>query len=288
MMYLKYLLSGAIIGVANIIPGVSGGTMAVVLNLYDKLIGAFSNLRHRWKDSLKLLIPVVVGAGLGIVAFSWLIKFLLEKFPLATNYFFIGLIIGSIPMIFHRATYKGFRPLNLIPFALALGLMVGLAFVSQDDSATELIRKLDAASAAKLFFFSIIAAAAMILPGVSGSMILMIFGIYTSVLTAISEMNILVLLPVAVGVIVGIVGGAKLIGLFLKRCPQATFWTILGLILGSLFALFKNTGFSFSVEAIFAILLLLFGAVVAFLFSTDKFREKLTRKKSAKPKRTAR
>ncbi len=282
MIYLKYLISGAIIGVANIIPGVSGGTMAVVLNLYDKLIGAFSNIRKNWKESLKLLIPIVIGAGIGIVAFSWLIKFLLEKFPLATNYFFIGLIIGSIPMIFHRSVSPRFKAINLIPFLIALGLMIGLAFISHDDSTTELIKELNVANAAKLFFFSIIAAAAMILPGVSGSMILMIFGVYTSVLTAISDMNILVLIPVALGVIIGIIGGAKIIGIFLKYCPQATFWTILGLILGSLFALFKNTGFQFNVEGIVAIILLLFGALVAFAFSSETFKNKLTGKKKSK------
>ena len=104
MIYLKYLISGAIIGVANIIPGVSGGTMAVILNIYDQLIASFSKFRKHWKQSLKLLIPIAIGAAAGIVAFSWLIKFLLEKFPLATTYFFIGLILGSIPMIFRRAT----------------------------------------------------------------------------------------------------------------------------------------------------------------------------------------
>ena len=139
MIYLKYLISGAIIGVANIIPGVSGGTMAVVLNLYDKLIGAFSNIRKNWKESLKLLIPIVIGAGIGIVAFSWLIKFLLEKFPLATNYFFIGLIIGSIPMIFHRSVSPRFKAINLIPFLIALGLIIwaGVHFSRRQHDGTD-------------------------------------------------------------------------------------------------------------------------------------------------------
>ena len=113
-------------------------------------------------------------------------------------------------------------------------------------------------------------------------MILMIFGVYTSVLTAISDMNILVLIPVALGVIIGIIGGAKIIGIFLKYCPQATFWTILGLILGSLFALFKNTGFQFNVEGIVAILSFCFGALVAFAFSSETFKNKLTGKKKSK------
>lgn len=285
MTYLKHFLSGAIIGIANIIPGVSGGTMAVVLNLYDQLIASFSQFRKRWKQSLKLLIPVAIGAAAGIVAFSWLIKFLLEKFPLATTYFFIGLIIGSIPMIFRRAATPRFKPLNLIPFVLAAAGMVALSFVGQDDSAAVIIREFDWLNALRLFAGGIVAAAAMILPGVSGSMILMIFGIYTTVLTAISEMNFALLIPVGIGVIIGIVGGAKLIGVFLRHFPQATFWTILGLIMGSLFALFKDAGFLFNWEGLVAVLLLLLGTLIALAFSSERLKNRLSNKYKPKYQR---
>ncbi len=286
MIYLKYLISGAIIGVANIIPGVSGGTMAVILNIYDQLIASFSKFRKHWKQSLKLLIPIAIGAAAGIVAFSWLIKFLLEKFPLATTYFFIGLILGSIPMIFRRATSPRFKPLNLIPFVIAVGVMVGLAFVGQDETeAAALIKDFDWMNTILLFFASMVAAAAMILPGVSGSMILMIFGVYPSVLTAISEMNFVVLIPAGIGIVIGLVGGAKLIGLFLKHCPQATFWTILGLIVGSLFTLFKNAGFQFTIEGLVAALLLVFGTLVALAFSSERLKSRITGKYKPKYQR---
>ena len=286
MIYLKYLISGAIIGVANIIPGVSGGTMAVILNIYDQLIASFSKFRKHWKQSLKLLIPIAIGAAAGIVAFSWLIKFLLEKFPLATTYFFIGLILGSIPMIFRRATSPRFKPLNLIPFVIAVGVMVGLAFVGQDETeAAVLIKDFDWMNTILLFFASMVAAAAMILPGVSGSMILMIFGVYPSVLTAISEMNFVVLIPAGIGIVIGLVGGAKLIGLFLKHCPQATFWTILGLIVGSLFTLFKNAGFQFTIEGLVAALLLVFGTLVALAFSSERLKSRITGKYKPKYQR---
>lgn len=285
MIYLKYLISGAVIGIANIIPGVSGGTMAVILNIYDQLIGSVSQFRKHWKQSLKLLIPVIIGAAAGIVAFSWLIKFLLEKFPLATTYFFIGLILGSIPMIFRRATSPRFKPLNLIPFVIAVGIMVGLSFLGQDDAGAALIREFDWIHALLLFVSGMVAAAAMILPGVSGSMILMIFGVYTSVLTAISEMNFAVLIPSGIGILIGLVGGAKLIGLFLKHCPQATFWAILGLIVGSLFTLFKNAGFQFTIEGLVAVLLLVLGTLIALAFSCERLKNRISGKYKPKYQR---
>ena len=110
MKFLLDMLRGAVIGVANVIPGVSGGTMAVVMNVYDKLIGAVSRFRRDWKKNLLILIPIVLGAGIGILAFSSLIKYLLSQYPMAVNFFFMGLIVGSVPMIFRRATSGKFKP----------------------------------------------------------------------------------------------------------------------------------------------------------------------------------
>ena len=275
MKWMKNILAGAVIGVANIIPGVSGGTMAVLMNIYEELIGSVSHFWKNMKQSLRLLIPVGIGAVVGILLFSNLLKYLLEHFPMATNYFFIGLICGSIPMIYKRASKGGFRAVSVIPFVLALAFMAVISYFSAQSGTAALITELTPVVFAKLVLFSAIAAMAMILPGVSGSMMLVIFGVYNSVLTAISELNIVLLIPVAIGVIIGILGGARLIDICLSKFPQATFCAILGLIIGSLYSLFFNAGFVFGWELAVSIFVLLLGAAISLFFASDWFASKM-------------
>lgn len=275
MTWILYIIFGVIIGVANIIPGVSGGTMAVVLNIYDKLIDSVSNFRKDFKKSIMFLLPIGIGAVLGIVAFSKLIEFLLTNYPLATNFFFIGLILGSIPMIFKRATEDRFRLSSLVPFLLFLIGMLVLSSFSDGAMSGEVVLQLSTGIFIKLLVCSAIAAAAMILPGVSGSMVMVILGTYNTVLTAISSMNILMLVPVGIGVLIGIIGGAKVIDLCLKKFPQATFFAILGLILGSIYPLIANAGFSFSAEGIVAIVLMIVAAGISLAFSSEKLKAKI-------------
>ncbi|MFR4250531.1 MAG: DUF368 domain-containing protein [Christensenellales bacterium] len=275
MTWILYIIFGVIIGVANIIPGVSGGTMAVVLNIYDKLIDSVSNFRKDFKKSIMFLLPIGIGAVLGIVAFSKLIEFLLTNYPLATNFFFIGLILGSIPMIFKRATEDRFRLSSLVPFLLFLIGMLVLSSFSDGAMSGEVVSQLSTGIFIKLLVCSAIAAAAMILPGVSGSMVMVILGTYNTVLTAISSMNILMLVPVGIGVLIGIIGGAKVIDLCLKKFPQATFFAILGLILGSIYPLIANAGFSFSAEGIVAIVLMIVAAGISLAFSSEKLKAKI-------------
>lgn len=278
MTWILYIIFGVIIGVANIIPGVSGGTMAVVLNIYDKLIDSVSNFRKDFKKSIMFLLPIGIGAVIGIVAFSKLIEFLLTNYPLATNFFFIGLILGSIPMIFKRATEDRFRLSSLVPFLLFLIGMLVLSSFSDGAMSGEVVSQLSTGIFIKLLVCSAIAAAAMILPGVSGSMVMVILGTYNTVLTAISSMNILMLVPVGIGVLIGIVGGAKVIDLCLKKFPQATFFAILGLILGSIYPLIANAGFSFSAEGIVAIVLMIVAAGISLAFSSEKLKAKIEAK----------
>ena len=103
-------------------------------------------------------------------------------------------------------------------------------------------------------------------------MLMMIFGCYMTVLTAIKEMNILLLIPVAIGVLIGILGGAKLINLVLKKFPQMTYFAILGLVIGSLAVLFKNAGMVFSLQTVFAVLFLILGMVIALIFGSERFQ----------------
>src|SRR5699024_10621211 len=96
------ILRGIVIGIANIIPGVSGGTMAVSMGIYDKLIGAVTGLFKHFKDSVKLLLPLGIGMAIGIVGFGFLLEYLLANFVLATCLTFVGLILGGLPILWAR------------------------------------------------------------------------------------------------------------------------------------------------------------------------------------------
>lgn len=267
MEFLKRMLYGAVIGVANVIPGVSGGTMAVILGIYDKLLESisFKNL----KRNILFLLPVALGGGAGILALSKTIKFVLANYPIATNFAFIGLILGSIPMIWKRARNPqgetSVSPLNVVFFAAAFALMLLLAFLNRDSIENTVQTQLTPVLTIQLFFASIASAFSMLLPGISGSFVMLLLGCYSTIISAVSDLNIILLLPVAAGCVVGLLLGALLISKLMKKYPQAAYMAILGLIAGSLFSIYP--GFVLGAEGIIAILLLALFAFVSWWFS---------------------
>ena len=271
MNFLKNLICGACIGIAEAIPGVSGGTVAVLLKIYDELIGSISKLRKEFKKSILFLIPIVLGMGLGLFGFSHVITYLLENFPMAVNYFFVGLIVGLVPMLLRRSLDGGFRVSSFWPFLVMLGVMAARAFLPGESAESAgLITEMDVPTGIRFFFCGIIAAVCMILPGISGSMMMVIFGVYDSVIKAVSTLNIPVLIPVGLGALVGILFGAKLVDFFLRRFPQATYFGILGLVLGSLFSLFQKAGFDFaSPQGAAAIFTLAAGVAISLFFTKE-------------------
>ncbi len=266
MWAVRNILYGAIFGVANVIPGVSGGTMAVILNIYDRLMEAlsFKNLKkHLW-----FLITLAIGAAAGIFAFSNAITYLLEHFPIATNFAFIGLIVGSLPMVFKRAGGTKPRMSTILCFAAGLAVMVGMGFLPREEIGGAVMTQLTVGNFFFLLVVSAVSAFAMILPGISGSLVMVIFGAYSTVIGAITDLNILILVPVAIGCLVGIVFGSKLVSTLMKRFTEPTYAAILGLIVGSLFTIFP--GFSFDWQGAAAVSLLVVGAAVAYLFSVKQ------------------
>ena len=268
MDFLSRMLKGLVVGIANIIPGVSGGTMAVVMGIYDKLIGAVSDLRRDFKNSVIYLFPIGVGALLGILLFSYLIEYLLANFTMPTNIFFLGLILGSIPMIYRRAPREKLKKVSLLPFAASFAVMIVMTLLQNvTDAGSALITTLDVGSAIRLFLSAVAAAACMIMPGISGSMIMVLLGVYTSVLTAISSFNIPVLIPVALGVLLGVFWGAKLIDWCMKRFEQQTYFAILGLIAGSILPILLNAGYTPGLHTLLSLIALIAGAAIAFWMS---------------------
>ncbi len=263
----KLIIYGIIIGIANSIPGVSGGTMAVILNIYTALISAISSIRTDFKKSMRFLLPIGAGLATGIFLFSQLISYSLEHFNIPTNFFFIGLIVGSIPMLYKKTVYKSKNIKLIIPFVLSM-IVILLTVYFIPDTNDSLITVITLENAIKLFISGVLAAAAMIVPGLSGSFILLLLGVFTSVYTAVAEFNIAVLLFVGLGCIVGILLGTKAMDFLLKKYSNITYSCITGLVFGSIFAIYP--GFTFDLTGLIAIILFILGIALTLWFSSEK------------------
>ena len=264
-------IKGMIIGIANIIPGVSGGTMAVTTGIYEQLISSIGNFFKKFKETfvenMKFLIPIGLGAVIGIVLFSKLLKYLLDNFEMATKFAFMGLIIGSFPLIFKNSVSKGFKKKNLIPFVITFAIGLTLTILQMMGIAGTEVQSFDMnfVTVVLLFVYGAIAASAMVVPGISGSFILLLIGVYKAILSAVSSLNIPVLIPFALGAAVGVIAIAKLIDVLLNKWHGGTYLAIIGFIIGTLPAIFP--GFAFNMQGIISIIVFVVGVVLSYLAS---------------------
>ena len=234
---------GAAIGIAMIIPGVSGGTLAVLMNVYDKLINAISNLRRDFVNSVKFLAPILLGAVLAVIAVYFPLKYALKYAPFPTIMLFAGLMAGSCPKIVKDAIKNGFTKLNALSVILPFALVIGICFIPGLGSA-DLSTSMPVWGYFVLLLVGAVASCALVVPGISGSMLLLIFGYYDAIFDTVSGLRVdflhsaLVLLTFAVGIIIGFFSIAKLMKLLMTRFPRGTKWAIIGFVTGSVPAIF--------------------------------------------------
>lgn len=302
MRIIYIIVIGMVIGIANVIPGVSGGTMAVVFNIYDEFVNALSLNIQKFKKNWKFIVPLLLGMAGGILIFSKIIESLYNKFPVQTDYFFTGLIIGSIPMLINYMLGKNNKKLieegkieeksnkkitKKYVCVLILGIIAGIALILFFDYLQKIygnpekvkdfaLPDLSIKLAVKLFFAGILGALAMVIPGISGSLLMLIVGVWPIVIGAIPcVLNwdtcihaILLLLPNGIGVVIGILLGAKIISILLKKAPGITYAVIVGLIGGSAITLFPGFNeWNSAGRIIGSIICLLFGIGLAYFSS---------------------
>lgn len=237
------MAKGAAIGVSMIIPGVSGGTLAVLLNVYDKLINAISDLRKDFKNSVSFLLPILLGAGLAVAAMIIPLNYALDNAPFPTVMLFAGLMAGSCPKIVKDGIKQGFNKLNILSLVLPFLLVIGICFIPELGKA-DLSAQMPVYGYFVLLLVGAVASCALIVPGVSGSMLLLIFGYYKPIFDTVPALltdfghSFLVLLTFAVGLIIGFFSIAKLMKLLLKKFPRGTMWAIIGFVIGSIPAIF--------------------------------------------------
>ncbi|SIQ25701.1 putative membrane protein [Alkalispirochaeta americana] len=262
-------LKGLAIGAANIIPGVSGGTIAVITGIYDELIDAFGNFFGSpggWRKNLLFLLPLVGGVLVGSVLFARMLGVLLVHAPGPTTFGFIGLILGSAPALVRRTGSSSLRPLSVLLFCVGLAVVLWMGLAPRPEVAPPIVR-IDPATGALLFGAAFIASIAMLIPGVSGSFLLLLMGMYGTLREGFSSLNIPVILIFALGTGAGVVLVSKLIAALLARFHEETYWVIIGLVLGSAVALFPGLGSGFMILADLAGFLL--GGAASILLGTD-------------------
>ncbi len=275
---IKSILKGMVIGIANIIPGVSGGTMMVSMGIYDKLIHCVTHLFSEFKKSLAFLLPIALGMGIAIVGSSFGLEYLFATFPIQTNLLFIGLILGGLPAIWKNVKGNKIKPGHILAGVLFFALVVGMAIMGESEgNAADLSFGL--VNVLKLFGVGVVAAATMVIPGVSGSMMLLLMGYYNPIINSINDFfrslaardmdGILkgfgILVPFGIGVVVGIFLIAKLIEIIFEKCPLYAYWAIIGLIVASPIAIIAMGSFPAVtvVSAVTGVIALAAGVVVA-------------------------
>ena len=275
---IKLFLKGMIIGVANIIPGVSGGTLMIILGIYEDIINTISHFFSNFKKNIKFIIPIGLGMLIAILLLSKIISLCLDKYPFPTTLFFVGLILGGIPLLWKKASSSKSKTSNWIVFLITFSIVLVFAFLKSGDNVVSLTNP-SFGNILLLFIIGIVSAATMVIPGISGSFVLMLLGYYKPIVDTIKNLtnmsmlkdNLLILIPFGIGIVIGIIGVTKLIEYLLNRYPVKTYYGVLGFVIASIAAIIMPL-LSVSpsiIEVILAIVLLIIGGIVAYKLGSE-------------------
>ena len=266
---IKTAIKAFIVGSSMMIPGVSGGSMAMILGIYDRLISSVPELfsKKTFRNSLTFLLVFLVAAGIGIILVAKPLEILISKYSLTIMYFFLGAVIGTIPMMFRKAQSQGFDLASFIYIALGIALVFsvellppGIFTPSLDGGFSSIMIQ---------FLGGVLVSIGLVLPGISTSYLLLVLGLYEPVISAISNHQFLSLLPLGIGLVGGILALTKVLEVAMRKYPKVTFMMILGFLLGSLKEVYPGfpTGWNILISAV----LLVLGFVIVYKLS--KFEE---------------
>lgn len=288
MKFLKLLGQGILIGAGSIAPGVSGGAIAIIFGLYEKLINAINNFFKDIKKNALFLINIGIGVAIGIVLFSSIQLTLLKHYPLPTMFTFAGLVIGTIPRLVNTANKKGFNYYLLIPLFISLGIGIFFSWVNK-TSITDNIQDQDIILNLKnilyLFLIGIILSGSLVIPGISGTVLLFLIGVYGLVMNAIADIKnifllpfgskemflefldkVYILIPLGLGLVVGTLLFSRLMEYLINHHYSITYYAIIGFVIGSILELIPifNQAINFDRTLVLSIILLLVASLVSY------------------------
>lgn len=244
---IKLVLKGFVIGLGKIIPGVSGAMLAITMGVYEIGLRAISNIFKEFKKHFRFLLFLGIGIILAIILGSKVVIYCLEKFYLPTMLLFIGMIVGGIKPLFKEIKGKKIELKNIIISLIVIGLLLLVSLLDFGQDKTNLVKNIS--SFGTLFLGGILDAAATVIPGISGTALLMILGYYNIVMSAFSDMfnlsnfanNMFVLIPFCLGTAFGIIAISKMMNYLFAHHKTTTYYAIIGFACVSVLILLGET-----------------------------------------------
>lgn len=265
-------LKGMILGSAMIIPGVSGGTLAISLGLYERIINTISHFFKDFKNNLLFIINLGLGVLASLILGALILNYTFEHAPIPTILFFIGLLIGSIPSLIKKVDLRDTLKIsNIFFFLLGISVVLGV-YLFKGTNDVIFSNGFNLIQSIKLVLIGVVAAATLVVPGISGSFMLMILGYYEPILKVISDLikfnnitnNLIILIPFGIGVVIGVIVIAKIIEYLFKKHETKTYYAIIGFLVASIIEIFISL-FSYKtnvIQIIISIILFILGLLL--------------------------
>lgn len=265
---------GIFIGLGGIAPGLSGSVLLVIFGLYQKTINAIGTLFKNFKQNILFLLPIVLGAGIGILLFSKLINFLLTNYEMYTRFAFLGLILGTIPLFYKEVKKEGFNYKYYFVILIAFILGFSLFFFNKN-----LFPKIINPNIFQSVLLGVAVAGSSIVPGVDSAVILSSLGLYELYVSSLANFNLSVLIPAGFGLIFGAIIISFLINKLLKKYYTAVFSIVFGLFLSIIpNILTSNCTLGLNLNSIFSIFILIISFGISLFLSKLEENKDLIKK----------
>lgn len=228
---MEIVIKGFIVGSSMSVPGVSGGTMALILGIYDRLIYSIAHVFDDTKKNLLFLFWFLLGSGIGVGSLAFVIKWLLETFPLIISSFFIGAVLGGLPYLFSKANVYSLSLKTVLFVLIGMFSVIFIRFLPVNALNFNMNQWIT--SVLLLILIGIVLALALILPGISTSHILLVVGLYSPLLTAITQMDLIFLVLISVSTLGGVFIITRPMEWLMIQFPNETYLLIIGFVIGS-------------------------------------------------------
>lgn len=271
---MERFFKGIIVGIGGVAPGLSGSVLLIIFGLYQKTLEALGTLLKDFKKKVSFLLPLVLGMGVGVLLFSRVIDFCLERYEMPTRFCFLGLILGTLPMVWKEVRKEGFRPYH--PLMILLSAAAGLLLFTVEGSGFPQVKD---PTVLQSVLLGVAVAATAIVPGVDPAVFLSTLGFYEMYVDALANLNFTVLIPMVPGVAVGAVVISFSMSRLFRRFYTGTYCVIFGIFLAMIpNMLSENCVLGWDGKTALSFLLMLLGFGLSFyLGDLERNNTRLTR-----------